>query len=179
MMACHLPMMLGDDNGVGRMGGGRGGPPWFRFSLCSITGKLIALFPIVALTLAAAPAEQTAFPRPELLLSTPAAPPEVHAFWDWQNAALFSGVAAARAFDYFSTRKFRAKHLKEGFLDDGTVDNQPLFVAIEAAGTAVSIGASYLLHRTGHHRLERWTSILHIGVATVGGIWNCTLPNSW
>ena len=49
--------------------------------------------------------------------------------------------------------------------------------AIEAAGTVLSVGASYVLHRTGHHRLERWASILHIGIATAGGIWNCTLPN--
>jgi hypothetical protein len=116
--------------------------------------------------------------RPDLLVAGLAVPsPESHHFWDWQNAALFSGVAAARAFDYFSTRKFRQKHLKEWLLDNETVDNRPLFVAIEAAGTALSIGASYVLHRTGHHRLERWASILHIGAATAGGVWNCTLPN--
>jgi hypothetical protein len=91
--------------------------------------------------------------------------------------ALFSGVAAARAFDFFSTRKFRDKHLKEWLLDDKTVDNRPLFAVIEVAGAAVSVGASYVLHRTGHHRLERWASILHIAFATAGGIWNCTLPN--
>jgi hypothetical protein len=101
----------------------------------------------------------------------------MHHFWDWQNLALFSGVAAARGFDYLSTRDFRRKHLKEWLLDDKTVDNRPLFAVIEAAGTALSIGASYVLHRTGHHRLERWASIVHIGLATAGGIWNCTLPN--
>ena len=100
-----------------------------------------------------------------------------HAFWDWQNLALFSGVAAGRAFDYVSTRRFRSKHLKEWLLDDKTVDNDPLFASIEIAATALSIGASYLLHHTGYHRLERWTSIVHITFATAGGIWNYTLPN--
>jgi hypothetical protein len=100
-----------------------------------------------------------------------------HVFWDWQNVVLFSGVAAGRALDYFSTRNFRQKKLKEWLLNDEIVDNRPLFVAIEATGTAVSIAASYLLHRTGHHRLERWASILHITFATAGGIWNYTLPN--
>ena len=100
-----------------------------------------------------------------------------HPFWDLPNLALFSGVAASRAFDYFSTRKFRDKHLKEWLLDDKTVDNRRLFAAIEIAGTLVSVGASYLLHRTGYHRLERWASIVHITFATAGGIWNCTLPN--
>jgi len=129
-------------------------------------------------TMLAAPADRAETPRPELVVApAQAAPPDVHRFWDWQNAALFSGVAAARAFDFFSTSRFREKHLKEWLLDDKTVDNRPLFAAIEAGGTLVSIGASYLLHRTGHHRLERWASILHIGAATAGGIWNCTLPN--
>ena len=137
--------------------------------------RVISLLPVLALTLAAAPTESA---RPDLLVApTPEPPPSIHRFWDWQNAALFSGVAAARAFDYFSTDKFRQKHLKESFLDDKTVDNRPLFAAIEAAGIAISVGASYVLHRTGHHRLERWASILHIAIATAGGIWNCTLPN--
>ena len=147
---------------------------------------MLALLPVIfpvaaatlAATLAAAPADQAALPRPELaILPAPVPPTEIHRFWDWQNLALFSGVAAARTFDYFSTGKFRQKHLKEWFLDDKTVDNRPLFAAIEVAGTALSIGVSYVLHRAGHHRLERWASVLHIGIATAGGIWNCTLPN--
>ncbi len=143
---------------------------------------MIALLPFaaatLAATLAAAPADQASLPQPELvILPAPVLPTEMHRFWDGQNLALFSGVAAARSFDYFSTRKFREKHLKEWFLDDKTVDNRPLFAAIEVAGTALSIGAAYVLHRTGYHRLERWASVLHIGIATAGGIWNCTLPN--
>lgn len=140
--------------------------------------RVIALLPVLAVMLATGPADQAAQPQPELVLSpAPVPPPALHRFWDWQNLALFSGVAAARSFDYFSTRNFREKHLKEWLLDDKTVDNRPLFAVIEAAGTALSIGASYVLHRTGHHRLERWASILHIGFATAGGIWNLTLPN--
>lgn len=131
----------------------------------------------------AAPPAETVTSRPDLVavpaLPTPTEtqPSSAHAFWDWQNAALFTGVAAGRAFDFISTRRFREKHLKEWLLDDKTVDNRPLFLTIEAAGTALSIGASYLLHRMGHHRLERWASIIHIGAATAGGIWNLTLPN--
>ena len=142
--------------------------------------KAMVFVPAVLLaTFMTEPADQAAVPRPDLVLApTPAPPPpQIHRFWDWQNVALFSGVAAARTFDFFSTSKFRDKHLKEWLLDDETVDNRPLFASIEVAGTALSIGASYALHRTGHHRLERWVSILHIGIATAGGIWNCTLPN--
>jgi hypothetical protein len=49
---------------------------------------------------------------------------------------------------------------------------------VEAAGTAVSIGASYLFHRTGHHKLERWTSIVHIGLSTSGAIRNYSLKTA-
>jgi len=133
---------------------------------------------VILATLTTAPTDMAASPRPVLVLApSPAPPAQVHRFWEWQNAALFSGVAAARTFDFFSTAKFRDKHLKEWLLDDKTVDNRPLFASIEIAGTALSIGASYAFQRTGHHRLERWASILHIGLATAGGIWNCTLPN--
>jgi hypothetical protein len=136
------------------------------------------LAPALVATLLAAPIDDAALTKPGLV-SAPASTLASgdHDFWDWQNDVLFAGVAAARAFDFFSTRKFREKHLKEWLLDDKTVDNRPLFATIEIAGTAVSVAASYLLHRTGHHRLERWASILHITFATAGGVWNCTLPN--
>jgi hypothetical protein len=134
---------------------------------------------VIWATIMTVPAEDpTALLQPALVLAPASTPqPQVHRFWDWQNVALFSGVAAARAFDYFSTRRFRDKHLKEWLLDNKTVDNRPLFAAIEIAGTVLSVGASYALHRMGHHRLERWASFVHIGGATAGGIWNCTLPN--
>lgn len=126
----------------------------------------------------AAPGDGLVSSQPTEIVSTPAQPVLApHRFWDWQNDVLFAGVAAGRAFDFFSTRQFRAKHLKEWLLDDQTVDNRPIFAAIEVAGTAASIAASYLLHRTGYHRLERWASIVHITCATAGGVWNLTLPN--
>jgi hypothetical protein len=139
---------------------------------------LTLLTPILVATLLAAPVDDALLTKPALAdVPVPAPAPVAHAFWDWQNDALFAGVAAARAFDFFSTRKFRQKRLKEWLLDDKTVDNRPLFVAIEVAGTALSVAASYALHRTGYHRLERWASILHITFATAGAAWNCTLPN--
>jgi hypothetical protein len=129
-------------------------------------------------TLMQMPMEQaTAAPPKAVAASASTLDAQVHPFWDWPNVALFSGVAAARAFDYFSTRKFRDKHLKEWLLDDETVDNRPLFAVVEVAGTALSVGVSYVLHRSGYHRLERWASIVHITFATAGAIWNCTLPN--
>ncbi len=100
-----------------------------------------------------------------------------HRFFDAENAALFTAVAAARALDYTSTQHFRERGVNEALLTNGIVDNKPLFAAIEAGGTAASVGVAYLLHRKGHHRLERWVSIVHIGVATFGDIRNYGLSN--
>jgi len=49
---------------------------------------------------------------------------------------------------------------------------------IEASATGVSIGAAYLFHRSGHHKLERWTSVVHIGLATTGSVWNYCLQTA-
>jgi hypothetical protein len=98
-----------------------------------------------------------------------------HRFWDRPNAALFAGVGAARALDYASSQHFRAQGINERLLSNRIVDNKPLFVSLEVAGTFASIGVAYLFHRSGHHKLERWTSILHIGVGVGGAARNYAL----
>jgi hypothetical protein len=118
----------------------------------------------------AAPASQSA---PS---AAPAVHPiPVHRFWDRENDLLFAAVGAGRALDYASTLNLRRRGIDEIFLTNSIVDNHPLFGGIEAAATAASIGVSYLFHRTGHHRLERWTSAVHFGVATGGAIRNYAL----
>jgi hypothetical protein len=99
----------------------------------------------------------------------------VHRFWDKENIGLFAGVGAARMLDYASTRHLRDQGDNEILLTNAIVDNRPLFVCIELAGTAASIGVSYAFHRTGHHTLERWVSIGHIGVGVGGSIHNYAL----
>lgn len=101
-----------------------------------------------------------------------------HRFWDKKNAWLFAGVGASRALDYSSTLNLRRRGDNEILLTNDLVDNHAAFAVIEAAGTAVSIGASYLFHRSGHHKLERWTSIVHIGLATSGAVRNYCLPTA-
>jgi len=111
---------------------------------------------------------------PSAVVKLPPIPPP-HRFWDRENDLLFAGVGASRALDYASTLNIRSRGLNEALLTDQIVDNHPLFAGIEAAGTGASIALSYLFHRTGHHRLERWTSIVHIGVATGGALRNYAL----
>jgi hypothetical protein len=98
-----------------------------------------------------------------------------HRFWDKTNDWLFAGVAASRTLDYFSTLNMRRRGRQEILLSNDAVDNHDAFATIEAAATGVSIGASYLFHRYGHHKLERWVSIVHIGAATTGSIRNYSL----
>ncbi|MBS1840685.1 MAG: hypothetical protein JSS69_02220 [Acidobacteria bacterium] len=103
---------------------------------------------------------------------------DVHPFWDGTNGWLFAGVGASRTLDYFSTLNMRARGRQEILLNDDVVDNHAAFATIEAVGTGVSIAASYLFHRTGHHKLERWTSIVHISAATTGAVRNYCLKTA-
>jgi hypothetical protein len=101
-----------------------------------------------------------------------------HHFWDRENILLFSAVGASRALDYSSTLNFRRRGVNEVFLTNDIVDNHAGFAAIEAGGTALSIAVSYLFHRYNHHRLERWTSVVHASVATGGAIRNYSLKTT-
>ena len=144
---------------------------------------------LLALAASAAPAQQPPTQGAQSIAGTPQSQPQpqtqapptksipkTHAFWDRENILLFAGVGAARALDYASTLNIRRRGINEIFLTNGIVDNHPLFASIEAGGTAASIGVSYIFHCTGHHKLERWTSVVHFGVAVGGSIRNYALP---
>ena len=113
-------------------------------------------------------------PSPDAQGNPQAAP---HRFWDRENKWLFAGVAVARALDYHSTGNMRRRGRDEILLTNEVVDNKPAFVAVEAAGALASVGVSYLFHRTGHHKLERWTSYVHIGVGLGGAVRNYCLKS--
>lgn len=134
-----------------------------------------------------------------LLLSTPAfaqnllaTKSEQHRFFDKQNIALFSAVAAVRIADMDSTWRFRSIHCQhyptrvvngimefpftacgpsanEVMLSNSFVDNKPAFAAYSLGMVGAHVVSSYFLHRTGHHRLERWSAIVHIAYM---GAWN-------
>lgn len=124
---------------------------------------------------AGAHAANTPTPKP-----TPSADlrSDEHRFWDTTNDWLFAGVGASRTLDYFSTLNMRRRGRDEILLTNDVVDNHAAFAAIEAAGTGASIGLSYLFHYYGHHKLERATSIVHIGLATSGAIRNYCLKTA-
>jgi hypothetical protein len=105
----------------------------------------------------------------------PSAP--IHAFWDRENRWLFAGVAFTRGMDYASTRNMQARGRKEILLAPEVVNNSAAFASLEAAGTLTSVGISYVFHRTGHHKLERWMSIGHMGVTSFGVVRNYCLKS--
>jgi hypothetical protein len=102
----------------------------------------------------------------------------VHRFWDRENDVLFIAVAVGRGLDYASTINLRHRGINEAFLTNSIVDNHPLFAVIEIGATAASVGVTYVFHRTGHHRLERWTSAIHAGIAVGGAIRNYNLKSA-
>ena len=106
---------------------------------------------------------------------TPAGAPPEHAFWDRENILLFSGIAVMRGLDYASTRNMQARGREEILLPDDVVNNSAGFAALEAAATMTSVGISYIFHRTGHHKLERWMSVGHISVTAFGDVRNYCL----
>jgi hypothetical protein len=110
--------------------------------------------------------------------TSPSSTPNDHPFWDKTNDWLFAGVAASRTFDYFSTLNMRRRGRQEILITNDVVDNHAGFAALEAAGTGFSIGFSYWFHRYGHHKLERWTSIVHIGLTSTGAVRNYCLKTA-
>ena len=83
-----------------------------------------------------------------------------------------------RGMDYASTRNMLARGREEILIPDDVVNNSAGFASLEAAATMTSVGISYILHRTGHHKLERWMSIGHIGVTAFGDVRNYCLKSA-
>ncbi len=140
------------------------------------------LFAICLLCAASAKAQQPQLQnrRPA---SAPAPAPDApsqtppHAFWDRTNVLLFSGVAVFRGLDYASTRNFQARGREEILIPDDVVNNSAAFAGLEAAATLTSVGLSYWMHRANHHQIERWISIVHIGVTGFGVVRNYSLKS--
>lgn len=100
--------------------------------------------------------------------TTPSVDFQQHKFFDRQNSLLFGAHVGLAATDFALTHRNLASGGKElnpiarPFTDLGT----PGEVLFFAGSTAISIGTSYLLHRTHHHSLERW--VARYGVAESG-----------
>jgi len=87
-----------------------------------------------------------------------------HPFWDRENRVLFVAVGALAAADFCTTRANLASGGRElnpvTRVFSGSTAGLATNFALETAST---IGISYMFHKTGHHKLERMTSIVNIG----------------
>jgi hypothetical protein len=91
---------------------------------------------------------------------------------DKTNLGIFASVAAARAMDMVSTWQFRRHGLNEAELSNGFVDNKPLFATYSASLVAGQVSTSYVFHRLGWHKMERFSALVHTGVVTEAVIHN-------
>jgi hypothetical protein len=122
----------------------------------------------------AAPA--TAFapiPAPVIVVSQPTHELGTHRFWDRENMILFAAVGGMAGADFYVTHGNLASGGRElnpvtRILSGSTAGLATNF-ALESGGI---IAVSYLFHKTGHHRLERLTSVVNVassaGAVTYG-----------
>jgi hypothetical protein len=139
--------------------------------------SLVVLLMALACLLPQASAQEDLPETPSQRPESPTPVPPPHRFWDRTNILLFSGVAVFRGLDYASTRNFMARGREEILIPDDVVNNSAGFAGLEAAATATSVGLSYWMHRTGHHKIERWISITHISVTAFGDARNYALKS--
>jgi hypothetical protein len=119
--------------------------------------------------LAQAPAFRLLKPTVEsssLVSSGPTPAWSEHKFLDKKNRVLFAAVAALSVADFAVTRA----NLQSGGKELNPVvrvfgSSTPGLAANFAGETVGIIGCSYLFHKTGHHKLERFTSFVNISVS--------------
>ncbi|HET7440179.1 MAG TPA: hypothetical protein VFJ47_02670 [Terriglobales bacterium] len=96
--------------------------------------------------------------QPEVLSQEPA-----HKFWDRKNKLLFAAAAASNAADFAVTYSNLQNGGKELNPVTRVFAGSTAGLAANFAGeTAGVVGLSYFFHKTGHHKLERLTSIVNI-----------------
>jgi hypothetical protein len=94
--------------------------------------------------------------------SEPSSESAPHRFWDRENGVLFALNAGAATADFSVTRA----NLRSGGQELNPVTrimtgSTPALAANFALETGGVIGVSYLFHKTGHHKLERATSVVN------------------
>jgi hypothetical protein len=89
--------------------------------------------------------------------------PLPHRFWDGKNRALFAAVVATSAADFYVTHANLASGGRELNPVTRMFCGSTAGLALSFTGESASvIGLSYFFHKTGHHRLERMTTLVNI-----------------
>jgi len=141
-------------------------------ALCFTSGSLLGQTPSFGPSSSSFPNTpvEAVRPAPTSFVSAPQEKPQAHRFWDPKNRFLFATAAALSAGDFCITRSN---------LEGGGRELNPVtrLFGSSSPGLAVNfsleagsvMGASYLLHRSGHHKLERMTAIVNIA-GSVGAV---------
>ncbi len=95
--------------------------------------------------------------------------PSQHRFFDRQNTIAFSSLAGLIAVDSITTqrltnsgRAYEANPIWRPMVRQGWQGQ----MAASAIGFGSALGVVYTLHKTGHHKLERWANWLTVGMET-------------
>ena len=103
---------------------------------------------------------------------------KVHAFFDAKNIALFSLGAAFVASDSITTQRMvgtgrfdEQDPIAKPFVNNGW-KGQALISAIGFGG---SVGLSYVFHKFGHHKMERYVGLSLIGIELAATVHNSRL----
>jgi len=110
-----------------------------------------------------APMPVPAIEHAATFVSLPQPTASEHRFWDRQNKVLFFTAAALNGADFAITRS----NLQSGGRELNPVvrmfgRSTPGLAVNFAAETAGVVSLSYFFHKTGHHKLERWVSVVNI-----------------
>jgi hypothetical protein len=114
-------------------------------------------------------------PEPAIAMIESSSEPRPHRFWDRENALLFSAVGSVAAADFYVTHANLACGGKE--LNPVTrvfAGSTPALATNFALETTSVIAVSYLFYKTGHHRLERATSLFSIGGSSAAVAYDLT-----
>lgn len=126
----------------------------------------------VVLSLAGVAAAQQGAPP----TATNDAPPKTHKFFDTKNIVLTVVETTALTVDGISTQRslktvpgsYEADPIAKPFVDRGW----PGQIAGGALFISADVALRYLLHRKGHHRLERWVPLILTTDGIVGSVDN-------
>jgi hypothetical protein len=143
------------------------------FRLGSVLRFIVAAFALSSVACLSAFGQSGSFVLPrtstessELLSIVPTPQSSDHRFWDRKNQALFVALSALNVADFAVTRANLGSGGKEMNPIARVFGNSSPGLAVNFAGeTAGVIGLGYLLHKTGHHKLERIVSIVNIGAS--------------
>jgi hypothetical protein len=140
-----------------------------KSSILAVAFVLLSIFGICPMSVAQGPLPDAPMPFPVIehgsaFVSLPQPVTSEHKFWDRENKVLFFTAAALNGADFAITRS----NLQRGGRELNPVvrifGRSTPGLAVNFVGeTAGVLSVSYLFHKTGHHKLERWVSLVNIG----------------